>query len=335
MVEVLFGPTEANVSEGTKEVQLAEFRFHVIVKKDATDVDAYCLNDDRYGIIDRLSIVGQDIDSYIVVALADSEEEAISWIDELPKENIISCTPTHLDKLEESHSGAEEEPQIEADAEPEKWYDMLDPDEMVQSDGQAFPKLSGLRRLAKDIIMHEDVQINFVGMIQREIRRELREYEWDDNGEKKVIRSREEIGSDYLPYASVTYTVTLVDGRTFADSADAYLGNCDQLGNYPTAVATARAEGRALRKVLGIKEHTFEELSEKNAVDEITSAEDTPIAAEQKKLLDKMLSSSEMSLADLLGEIDTGLTNLDQMTSAQAKNALRLLNDLKKKKKKK
>lgn len=246
-----------------------------------------------------------------------SEEDIKNILDGIPKDHI---------KNQKDAEGI-----IQADAESEKWYDKLDPDEVVHSDGQVFPKLVGLRKLAKDLVYSEKVTINFVGMVEREVRRELKEYEFDENGNRRVVRSREEIGRDFLPYASVTYSVNLVDGRTFSDSADAYLGNCNELGNYPTAVATARAEGRTLRKVLGIKEHTFEELSDKTAAEELISGEDTPIANEQKKLLEKMLGKSDITLAQLLGNIDTSLTNLDQMTSAQAKNALRYLNDQKKK----
>jgi len=215
------------------------------------------------------------------------------------------------------------------------WHDRLTPDEIVDIDGRPCPTLAGLRRLAKPYINREEVKVNYCGTVQREVRRNLKRYEADENGKLVVVGAQEVVGHDNLPYASVTFTIHLDDFRSFTDSADAWLGNCDKLGNYPTAVASSRAEGRVLRKVLGIKEHVAEELSSKDALEELTDPNDSPIAPEQKKLIERLVGQIEGASLKVVFEKVTArdITGLDQLTGGEAVDAIKLLNSMKKKKK--
>lgn len=216
------------------------------------------------------------------------------------------------------------------------WFEQLTDDEVVQgSDNKPHPLLAGLRRLAKPFIAAEDCRVNFVGVVPREIRRTLKRYgPKEDGSEKLVILGMEEVvGTDHLPFASVTFVVILNDGRRFVDSADAFLGNCDKLGNFPTAVASARAEGRVLRKVLGIAQHVAEEMTEKTASEELTSDEDNAIAPEQKKLIESLVNKVEGATLKLVFEKSTArdVTDLAELTGAEATAAIKMLNGMKKK----
>lgn len=213
------------------------------------------------------------------------------------------------------------------------WREALQDHEVFEVDGKQCPTLAGLRRLAKPFIEAEQSEVK-VGTVTKEVRRALKRYGPKGDGSEKmvVIGIEEVIGYDNLPYAAVTFTVQLQDGRQFVDSADAFLGNCNEYGNYPVAVASARAEGRVLRKVLGIAEHVYEELSSKDAVEELTSSEDRPIAPEQKKFItSKIADLEDFSLKDLLGKVSArDITGVEELTGAEAEEAIRTLNTLKK-----
>lgn len=224
---------------------------------------------------------------------------------------------------------------VDIDLDATNWLERLHKEEIVEVDGKPCPKLCGLRRLAKPFIAAEDTCVNKIDMVRREVKRTLKRYELNADGKLVVVGAHEVVGTDHLPYASVTFTVQLEDGRIFADSADAYLGNCNDFGNYPTAVASARAEGRVLRKVLGIAEHVYEELSSKDAIEELTSAEDMPIAVEQKKAIETALTKLDgVSMREMLETVSLA-TNIDDLTSAEAVKAIRFLNDKKKQARKK
>lgn len=221
---------------------------------------------------------------------------------------------------------------VQADLDAENWLEQLREDEVFNSENGPAPKLHGLRRLARPHILEEESKVNALIVVQREDVQEMK----TANGEGHIMSTHQEIWRRHFPMASVTFTIKLRDGRVFSDSADAYYSNCNELGLYPTAVASARAEARCLRKVLGIKEHAFEELSDKDAGEELVPDDNSPIKPEQTKLIEKMLKSTDISLKELLEEITTReIFAVDEMTTGEARKVLRLLNDKKKKKRKK
>lgn len=211
------------------------------------------------------------------------------------------------------------------------WMSQLREDEVFNSAKGPAPRLHGLRRLAKPYILREESKVNALTIVPRQYVRTLE----NTNGEGAVMSRHEEVGTHHFPMASVTFNITLLDGRTFSDSADAFYSNCEELGLFPTAVASARAEARCLRKVLGINEHAAEEIVDKDAAEELAPDDDSRIKPEQAKLIDKMLGQLEITLKDLLEQITTReVFSVEELTTGEARKALRLLNEHKKKAKK-
>lgn len=214
----------------------------------------------------------------------------------------------------------------------EDWMSQLTEDEIFNSHKGPAPRLHGLRRLAKPFILTEESRVNALIVVPREYVRTIQ----TTNGEDHVMSKSEVISTHNFPMASVTFTVTLQDGRTFSDSADAFFPNCEQLGLFPTAVASSRAEARCLRKVLGITEHAAEEIVDKDPGEELAPDDDSSVKPEQSKLIEKMLGTVEISLKDLLESITTReVYVVGDLTTGEARVAIRQLNDLKKKHKKK
>lgn len=247
----------------------------------------------------------------------------------------LSCDKTVDAILGDEEVGAPMECNSEQtlpDLDTEDWMSKLREDEIFNGPNGPAPKLKGLRRLAKPYIQQENSRVNALIVVPKQYVHVLT----NTNGEGDIMSQHEEIGVYHFPMASVTFTITLVDSRTFSDSADAFYSSCEKLGLFPTAVASARAEARCLRKVLGISEHSAEELVDKDAGEELVPDDDSPIKPEQGKLIDKMLKSLDMSLKELLEEITIReVFSVEELTTGEARKALRLLNDYKKKNKKK
>jgi len=221
---------------------------------------------------------------------------------------------------------------IKPDLDTEDWYSKLKEDELFNGPEGPAPRLHGLRRLARPFIKSERSQVNALIVVPRQMVKELDH----KNGEGALMSTSEVIAVQNFPMASVTFFIELQDGRIFSDSADAYYMNCNELGLYPTAVASARAEARTLRKVLGIKQHAAEELSDKDASEELAPDDSSPIKPEQVKLIERLLGQSDTTLKDILTNITTReVHSIEEITTGEARKALRTLNDMKKKKPKK
>lgn len=217
------------------------------------------------------------------------------------------------------------------DLDTENWMSKLREDEVFNGKKGPAPRLHGLRRLAKPYILREESKVNGIMIVPRQHVLTLE----NTNGDGAVMSRHEELATHNFPFVSVTFTITLRDGRSFSDSADAFFSNCEELGLFPTAVASARAEARCLRKVLGITEHAAEEIVEKDAGEELAPDDDSSIKPEQAKLIDKMLSQLEMTLKELLETITTReVFTVEDLTTGEARKALRLLNERKNKNKK-
>tara|TARA_R110002096_G_scaffold374382_1_gene568085 strand:- start:3131 stop:3952 length:822 start_codon:yes stop_codon:yes gene_type:complete len=251
-------------------------------------------------------------------------------LDEPITEEIVSTDEVIEEQAAEEV--VEETPEIEPDLDTEDWMGKLNEGEVFNSAKGPAPRLHGLRRLAKPFILKEESKVNQLIIVPREHIQELT----SKNGDDDVMSVHEEIATHNFPMASVTFNITLKDGRTFSDSADAFYSNCEELALFPTAVASARAEARCLRKVLGITAHAAEEIVDKDAGEELAPDDDSPIKAEQAKLIDKILTGLELSLKELLEGITTReVFSVEKLTTGEARKALRILNDLKKKAKKK
>lgn len=222
--------------------------------------------------------------------------------------------------------------EILPDLDTEDWYGKLAEDEIFNGPEGPAPKLKGLRRLARPYIVSEESIVNDLVVVKKEVIKKLKTL----NGNGDIMSISEVIGHHNFPMASVTYKITDHKGRTWSDSADAFYSNCEELGLYPTAVASSRAEARTLRKMLGIAQHAAEEIVDKDAAEELAPDDDGPIDAVQVKLIEKMLGTVEVSLKDILESVTTReVYAVNELTTGEGRKVLRALNDLKKKRGKK
>lgn len=225
-----------------------------------------------------------------------------------------------------------ETPVVTPDLDTEDWYSKLKEDELFNGPEGPAPRLHGLRRLARQFIRSERSQVNALIVVPRQVKQTLEH----KNGDGNLMSTNEIMCNQNFPMASVTFYIELKDGRVFSDSADAYYLSCNELGLFPTAVASARAEARTLRKVLGIRQHAAEEITEKDAGEELAPDDNAPIKPEQIKLIERMLQQGDTTLKEVLTNITTrDVHTVEDLTTSEARKALRTLNDLKKKKPKK
>ena len=84
---------------------------------------------------------------------------------------------------------------------------------------------------------------------------------------------------DHHGRATVVFTVTFANGSTYSEVADSWEGNTDDMFcAYAVAIASTRAEARALRKALKIRGVAAEELTKKDTakiVRQISSTKET------------------------------------------------------------
>ena len=292
----------------------------------------------QYGMLSKIKGDGEPIQVTSVEELAANANLPLDQLpleeDQVPCEEEVSEVVEDESVEETENSDDEEAPEEEIlpDVDTEDWMSKLEEGEIFNSSKGPAPRLHGLRRLAKPYIQSEQSLVNALMIVPRQHVQELK----SANGEGAVMSVHEEMATHNFPMASVTFNITLKDGRTFSDSADAFYSNCEELGLFPTAVASARAEARCLRKVLGIAAHAAEEIVDKDAGEELAPDDDSPIKGEQSKLIDKMLGALDTTLKELLEQITTReVFSVEELTTGEARKALRLLNDLKKKAKKK
>lgn len=148
--------------------------------------------------------------------------------------------------------------------------------------------------------------------------------------------------------ATVVYQVTFIwnDGstRVFADVADVWHGNTDDLfAVHPAAVASTRAEARALRKALAIRKVSADELCRKdigavvkglNAVvktEAPTTGESKPtdlMTAPQKNFLNSLCSKLNVSVVAL---VETTGMNVETVTRDATSKLITKLNEFQQK----
>lgn len=126
-----------------------------------------------------------------------------------------------------------------------EWSDwvmsLFDETELVEPDegGDAMPKVAGLRRVAQKVLG----KMVFSGPVT-------------------VFPAT---NVDHPGRATVVFKIEFQDGTTYTEVGDSYLDNTnDKVAIYPVAVASTRAEARALRKALGINRVSFDEITTKD-----------------------------------------------------------------------
>mgnify|MGYP003647996905 CR=1 FL=1 len=143
--------------------------------------------------------------------------------------------------------------------------------------------------------------------------------------------------------ATVTYRVTfnwMNSGqmRTYADTADVWHGNTDDLFcAHPVATASTRAEGRALRKALKIRALAAEELSKKDIVSIVkqTTAPKTTdgdwnpedrISSQQIGFIDNKCKQLDISVSGFINSGKSSYSRIDSITKNTASEMIRQLN---------
>tara|TARA_R100000005_G_C4990625_1_gene198081 strand:- start:575 stop:1342 length:768 start_codon:yes stop_codon:yes gene_type:complete len=122
--------------------------------------------------------------------------------------------------------------------------------------------------------------------------------------------------------------------RTFADVADVWHGNTDDLFcAHPAATASTRAEGRALRKALKVKCLAAEELTRKKDVESIVrQTVQTPTDGEWKE--EDAISTPQINFVDakckqlnidVMGFVNSGTDSYETIKDVSKKTASKML----------
>ncbi len=189
------------------------------------------------------------------------------------------------------------------------WFSQLKDDEIEKdkSSGKTLVLLKGLRRLA-----------DVAGKTREEIK----------------------FGNAFsLPkggyFAQVAYSAEFSDGTVWVGTADTNPENCENLANYPTAVAESRAEARALRKALSIANLAKEEINNtKSIAVSIDDEEEKPIESVQLILINRLMTQHGLQPIDVLKKVTKrDVVELKELTWSEGQEASRWLNQYKAKKK--
>lgn len=166
---------------------------------------------------------------------------------------------------------------------------------------RGYPKVDGLRRL--------------LGVLVGDI---------EESGCQVLQCPQKE--NDYI--ATVAFTIK-VDGKTFTAVADAGLHNTDPpYSKYPVAIAETRAEGRVLRRLLGLKTVVAEELSNVEAPTRQVSndVESITINSNQVQMIETLAKRLDINTNKLVAEKFEGAYNkLSDVSNDGAKLLIKTL----------
>lgn len=183
------------------------------------------------------------------------------------------------------------------------WQSQLSSDEVGKDGRTEFVYLKGLRRLAK-----------------------LKGIKSERHPFVNVVVLKKPDGTEY-PFVQASYEVEFNDGSTFSDVADAHTYNLQGIfGAYPTAMASVRAEARALRKALDISLVSKEELG---ADDEQIGAMNNEITSAQKRSITHLMKTKGVAnMMDVLKNSTTraDVVDIGELSNAEAKAAIKWLN---------
>jgi len=129
------------------------------------------------------------------------------------------------------------------------------------------------------------------------------------------------------------YQTTFSDGTTWVGTADCGPANTKApFLNYPTSVAESRAEARCLRKALGIRTLSFEEIGMQEPFSEIAAKPDASVSDQVVASIVSLCETRGVEQADLIEQIVTSdraahIFELKHLTSDEGQRAMAWLND--------
>ncbi len=127
-------------------------------------------------------------------------------------------------------------------------------------------------------------------------------------------------GNNYT--ATVVVSVKFSYGSTWYGAADVSSLNCmEEYAKHPTATAESRAEGRALRKALGINVHTVDEVG----LDPVDTHDNSPASTNQMSAINSTLGRLNIYTSRLLALLKI---NKDSVESLSVKEGIQVLSKL-------
>jgi len=188
------------------------------------------------------------------------------------------------------------------------WEAKLEADETLKrDDGKQVVLLKGLQRLAE---------------------------------EAGILKGKAQILTPSPKLIQCIYTTIFDDNTEWDGTADCTPENCDEpFSKYPTAVAESRAEARSLRKALGIRMLSAEEIG--FAETGLDASPDKPVESSVVAAIENLCQDRGVEQVDVINKVvsDKSRANsifeLKQLTTAEGSAAMSYLNGLSPKKKSK
>jgi hypothetical protein len=182
------------------------------------------------------------------------------------------------------------------------WEEHLLEDEIVVKEGKKIVKLVGLQRLAEQ-----------AGLIRSSC-------------------TLQHIPGKNLGIVQCIYTTEFEDGFVSVGTGDCNELNTDQeFVCYPTAIAESRAESRSLKKALGIRLLTAEEIGFQN-VDSMETSPNKPIAENVVKAIQVLCEEKNIEQVAVVESVvkdkerAIAIYELSQLTNEEGQRALEFLN---------
>lgn len=185
------------------------------------------------------------------------------------------------------------------------WDSLLEEDEKMTKEGDEFVRLRGLQRLARR-----------AGLVYS-----MPQHAYIETKNGYVFQC--------------VYVTRFDDGTEWGGSADFNKANAGRApySHYPTAVVESRAEARALRKALGIKSLSVEEIGtmdNSTGLPNTSGGVDTQQVASIERLVTELkLDKLELAKTVFGEDVASSISSWEELTSAQAIDLLRHLNKAK------
>lgn len=138
-----------------------------------------------------------------------------------------------------------------------------------------------------------------------------------------------------MPIVQAVYTAEFDDGTEWVGAADCNFNNTDgRFRNYPTAVAESRAEARCLRKALGIRVLSSEEVGLNESFGELEADPSKPIGDSIVRAIESLCDTRGVQLIQVVEQVVQDqeralkISELKHLTVEEGQAAMAWLNAL-------